>query len=764
MTEVRFFVMGEGGVGKSALCLQYVQNHFVEEYDPYYDDSFRKQIELMGETYLLDIYDSFYEEEYSAMREQWIRQAQVFFVCFDVNRRSTFDEVERYLEMIARVKDVELHEVRDKPVDALRWCDAEAFPHVILVGTKGDLAAEQREVLFEEADALARKHGLFGFVETSSKVRANVESIFELGILCWNRSRKFSASRSIRVLAKATQLKLKIDSHRSSRAPWNWARRYCISARFFKFSWFEAPSATNASSASRVLFCFSPRPLTSMFERYSWNRKLKQLSSGNVTQSDALLFPGASASETRPITISLPKTAVELQRERVLDSLDILESEIFGDIAAMFSVCNPSLKVARTRAAYSGGLAPGSVAESVETSHSLPDAVVIVGTAKVFCHRFILALRSEFFRSVLAPEKAAKLADERQRLVDTFDLPDTVLFACDLTNAHAEMTQELGADLVRMMYDPWVKPTSQNLPTLLSLRSINDDLLHISGLAAVLATMVSVLTEQDAPHVDASAQGDLRKTQAIFTDSRAIREAMIPGLAEFEHLSDVLVEVVVTEDDDRTKLKRGDVQQFRLHRAFVSARSQWFAALLAENAATLDQSDTPITRIDPETLPAEIFECVVEYLYCGRPSESMDPNRCLDVLSAANMLQLPRLEQICEQLLEPLIDEATVVSLWLAADFHGATRLVDRCDHFMCRYWDRISSSGNSGVSNGVKDLPKDTRKKCKAAFQTYVEARQGREREEQERAEKLAQVKTYLAIPFEKYAIPAESRPWTLL
>lgn len=37
-------VVGAGGVGKSALTIQLIQNHFVDEYDPTIEDSYRKQV------------------------------------------------------------------------------------------------------------------------------------------------------------------------------------------------------------------------------------------------------------------------------------------------------------------------------------------------------------------------------------------------------------------------------------------------------------------------------------------------------------------------------------------------------------------------------------------------------------------------------------------------------------------------------------------------------------------------------------------------
>ena len=46
--EYKLVIMGSGGVGKSAICLQFVQCHFVNEYDPTIEDSYRKQCVIRG--------------------------------------------------------------------------------------------------------------------------------------------------------------------------------------------------------------------------------------------------------------------------------------------------------------------------------------------------------------------------------------------------------------------------------------------------------------------------------------------------------------------------------------------------------------------------------------------------------------------------------------------------------------------------------------------------------------------------------------------
>ena len=58
MREYKIVVLGSGGVGKSALTVQFVQGIFVEKYDPTIEDSYRKQVEVEGQQCMLEILDT----------------------------------------------------------------------------------------------------------------------------------------------------------------------------------------------------------------------------------------------------------------------------------------------------------------------------------------------------------------------------------------------------------------------------------------------------------------------------------------------------------------------------------------------------------------------------------------------------------------------------------------------------------------------------------------------------------------------------------
>lgn len=156
MTEYKLVVVGAGGVGKSALTIQLIQNHFVDEYDPTIEDSYRKQVVIDGETCLLDILDTAGQEEYSAMRDQYMRTGEGFLLVFAVNNSKSFEDISMYREQIKRVKDAD-----DVPM--------------VLVGNKCDL--QTRTVRMSEAREVAKQYGI-PFVETSAKTRMGVDEAF----------------------------------------------------------------------------------------------------------------------------------------------------------------------------------------------------------------------------------------------------------------------------------------------------------------------------------------------------------------------------------------------------------------------------------------------------------------------------------------------------------------------------------------------------------------------------------------------------------
>ncbi|XP_055342758.1 ras-like protein 2 [Paramacrobiotus metropolitanus] len=153
----KIVVVGSGGVGKSALTIQFIQSYFVDSYDPTIEDFYSKQCVIDDVVAKLEVLDTAGQEEFSAMREQYMRGGEGFLLVFSVTDRTSFDEIYRFHKQILRAKD------RDE------------FP-MLLVGNKADLE-HQRVVSSEEAADVARQLRV-PYVECSAKLKINVDKAF----------------------------------------------------------------------------------------------------------------------------------------------------------------------------------------------------------------------------------------------------------------------------------------------------------------------------------------------------------------------------------------------------------------------------------------------------------------------------------------------------------------------------------------------------------------------------------------------------------
>lgn len=138
------------------------------------------------EVALLDVLDTAGQEEYSAMREQYMRTGEGFLLVYSINNRQSFEEIKTFQQQILRVKDKDY------------------FP-IIVVGNKCDLDTERKvsqqgastRIIYvfllvgggllsltvysfrftAEGEELAAEFGC-KFIETSARTRINVENAF----------------------------------------------------------------------------------------------------------------------------------------------------------------------------------------------------------------------------------------------------------------------------------------------------------------------------------------------------------------------------------------------------------------------------------------------------------------------------------------------------------------------------------------------------------------------------------------------------------
>ena len=120
-----FYVLKKKSIPKNSFNILFIfQSYFVTDYDPTIEDSYQKQCVIDGTVAKLDILDTAGQEEFSAMREQYMRSGEGFLLVFSLADRRSFEDAARFHKEILRVKD------RDE------------FP-VMLTGNKADLDSKR---------------------------------------------------------------------------------------------------------------------------------------------------------------------------------------------------------------------------------------------------------------------------------------------------------------------------------------------------------------------------------------------------------------------------------------------------------------------------------------------------------------------------------------------------------------------------------------------------------------------------------------------
>jgi small GTP-binding protein len=133
-------------------------NEQVEKYDPTIEDSYRKQVEVDGKQCMLEILDTAGTEQFTAMRDLYMKNGQGFVLVYSIVALGTFNDLVDMREQILRVKDTD-----DVPM--------------VLCGNKCDLN-ESRIVTTDQGQDMARRFNNCVFIEASAKLKINIDRIF----------------------------------------------------------------------------------------------------------------------------------------------------------------------------------------------------------------------------------------------------------------------------------------------------------------------------------------------------------------------------------------------------------------------------------------------------------------------------------------------------------------------------------------------------------------------------------------------------------
>ncbi|KAI4110845.1 MAG: hypothetical protein LQ339_001121 [Xanthoria mediterranea] len=141
---------------------------------------------------LLDSLDTAGTEQFTAMRELYMKSGQGFLLVFSITSLSSLTELHELRDQIVRIKD-------DPQVP------------LVIVGNKSDLD-DERVVSRARAFAVSQSWGNVHYYETSARRRANVDEAFV--DLCRQIIRKDAATSTIRDMERGSRRQRDRPSHR----------------------------------------------------------------------------------------------------------------------------------------------------------------------------------------------------------------------------------------------------------------------------------------------------------------------------------------------------------------------------------------------------------------------------------------------------------------------------------------------------------------------------------------------------------------------
>jgi len=153
----KYIIIGDTGVGKSCLLLQFTDKRFQPVHDLTIGVEFgARMITIDGKQIKLQIWDTAGQESFRSITRSYYRGAAGALLVYDITRRDTFEHLTSWLE------------------DARQHSSSNMV--IMLIGNKSDLESS-RAVTYEEGEQFAKEHGLI-FTETSAKTAAGVEDSF----------------------------------------------------------------------------------------------------------------------------------------------------------------------------------------------------------------------------------------------------------------------------------------------------------------------------------------------------------------------------------------------------------------------------------------------------------------------------------------------------------------------------------------------------------------------------------------------------------
>ena len=157
--QFNFVIVGESGVGKSCIVLNFAEQKPRRQHQVTIACEFAARImPVKGRDIKIQIWDTAGQENFRSITRSYYRSSVAAIVVYDITSKRSFEKIASWLE-----------ELRE---------NAHIKVSIVLVGNKSDLD-DSREVLFEQGLALARQHKI-KFMETCAFELQTIEPLFKV--------------------------------------------------------------------------------------------------------------------------------------------------------------------------------------------------------------------------------------------------------------------------------------------------------------------------------------------------------------------------------------------------------------------------------------------------------------------------------------------------------------------------------------------------------------------------------------------------------
>ena len=158
---LKYVIIGDSGVGKSNILLQYINGKFVEDFKATVGVEFgAKNIEINNRIYRIQVWDTAGQEQFRSIARAYYKNSVCACIVYDITSRNSFNSIQNWIDDCTK----------QTPKSIL----------LILIGNKNDLN-DKREVQYEEGAEFARRRNMI-FLETSAKTGNNINDIFEKSV------------------------------------------------------------------------------------------------------------------------------------------------------------------------------------------------------------------------------------------------------------------------------------------------------------------------------------------------------------------------------------------------------------------------------------------------------------------------------------------------------------------------------------------------------------------------------------------------------